>query len=232
MMPEDELAELAEDIKANGLIHPIILDADGLVLDGRNRLRACEIAKVEPRFERLDDRNPRDFITSVNLNRRNLSNGQKAMAYAILHPEPEKGGRGKLSSLGESLGISRGAAQNLLSEARKILKHSEDLAQDVLHRGTHFDVAQAELRQRQQNVRMIIDQARTAASQLQKLPDQLIIIQAVDRLTDADLAMIDEDRQDVDPYADLTAKDIEALLAAARKLPEMPTPPEEEEEDE
>jgi hypothetical protein len=142
MMPEDELAELAEDIKANGLIHPIILDADGLVLDGRNRLRACEIAKVEPRFERLDDRNPRDFITSVNLNRRNLSNGQKAMAYAILHPEPEKGGRGKLSSLGESLGISRGAAQNLLSEARKILKHSEDLAQDVLHRGTHFDVAQ------------------------------------------------------------------------------------------
>ena len=29
MMPEDELTELAEDIKNHGLIHPIILDDDG-----------------------------------------------------------------------------------------------------------------------------------------------------------------------------------------------------------
>jgi len=43
MMPEEELAELAEDIRENGLIHPIMLDTDGQVIDGRNRLAACKL---------------------------------------------------------------------------------------------------------------------------------------------------------------------------------------------
>ncbi len=47
MMTDDELAGLAADIKANGLIHPIVTDAAGVVIDGRNRLRACEIAGVD-----------------------------------------------------------------------------------------------------------------------------------------------------------------------------------------
>jgi disulfide oxidoreductase YuzD len=37
MMSEEELADLAEDIKANGLIYPIVIDGDVLI-DGRNRL--------------------------------------------------------------------------------------------------------------------------------------------------------------------------------------------------
>jgi hypothetical protein len=40
-MPAAELEELADDIKQNGLAHPIVLSADGIILDGRNRLRAC-----------------------------------------------------------------------------------------------------------------------------------------------------------------------------------------------
>jgi ParB-like chromosome segregation protein Spo0J len=45
VMSGDELADLAADIKANGLIHPVAVDADDTVLDGRNRLKACEIAE-------------------------------------------------------------------------------------------------------------------------------------------------------------------------------------------
>ena len=37
MLPEPELAELAESIRANGLRNPIVLTPDGLILDGRNR---------------------------------------------------------------------------------------------------------------------------------------------------------------------------------------------------
>jgi ParB-like chromosome segregation protein Spo0J len=84
MLPGDELAALAADIKQNGLRFPIVLDAEGKTLiDGRNRLKACEIAGVEPRFERLNGEDPKAFIVSANLARRDMSKGQKAIALAI-----------------------------------------------------------------------------------------------------------------------------------------------------
>src|SRR5689334_13817340 len=94
MLPDDELAELAEDIKENGLRQPIILDHDGKVVDGRNRLKACAIAGVEPQFQRLNGEDVRAFIASTNVNRRHLTAGQRAISLAMLYPEPEKGGRG------------------------------------------------------------------------------------------------------------------------------------------
>lgn len=47
---DEELQALAADIKRRGLLHPIITH-EGLILDGRNRLAACEIAGVEPSYE-------------------------------------------------------------------------------------------------------------------------------------------------------------------------------------
>jgi hypothetical protein len=49
LLPEEELQELAEDIKLRGLLHPIVV-FHGQILDGRNRLAACEVAGVAPRF--------------------------------------------------------------------------------------------------------------------------------------------------------------------------------------
>jgi ParB-like chromosome segregation protein Spo0J len=43
------LDELAADIKDRGLIEPIVL-LNGQVLDGKNRLTACQISGVKPRF--------------------------------------------------------------------------------------------------------------------------------------------------------------------------------------
>lgn len=92
MMSDDELAELADDIKAHGLINPIIIDSDGLVLiDGRNRLRACEIAGVEPRFEHFHGNDPVSLILSLNVARRHLTKGQQAMAVAMAYPEGKRG---------------------------------------------------------------------------------------------------------------------------------------------
>ena len=45
-----EFQELVEDIRRHGLIEPIVLYED-MILDGRNRYRACLSAKVEPRFK-------------------------------------------------------------------------------------------------------------------------------------------------------------------------------------
>jgi hypothetical protein len=44
---DDELQDLTDDIRAHGLIAPIVL-FEGMILDGRNRAAACERAGVAP----------------------------------------------------------------------------------------------------------------------------------------------------------------------------------------
>jgi ParB-like nuclease domain len=97
MMTDDELADLAADIKANGLIHPIVVDKDGLLIDGRNRARACEIAGIEPATVVFEGDDPRAYIIASNIARRHMSKGQQAMAVAMVYPEPEKTTHGKKS---------------------------------------------------------------------------------------------------------------------------------------
>lgn len=81
LMDADELDELARDIEANGLQVPIILHPDGRVLDGRNRVAACTIAKVEAQFETREVADPLAFVFSTYEKRRQLSSGQRAAAY-------------------------------------------------------------------------------------------------------------------------------------------------------
>jgi hypothetical protein len=78
MSPAD-LDGLVEDIKQNGLAHPIVRTSDGVVLDGRNRLKACEIAGIDPQFEVYEGSNPVGFIISSNLKRRQLNESQRAL---------------------------------------------------------------------------------------------------------------------------------------------------------
>ena len=47
MLTDAELDELAESIATIGLINPIVVDTAGLILDGRNRLEACNRSGVE-----------------------------------------------------------------------------------------------------------------------------------------------------------------------------------------
>src|SRR6202521_2007350 len=70
---------LVGHIKHNGLAHPIVCASDGVVLDGRNRLKACEIAGIDPQFEVYAGSNPVGFIISSNLKRRQLNESQRAL---------------------------------------------------------------------------------------------------------------------------------------------------------
>ena len=82
LMKGPEFGLLVEDIDAHGLREPIVM-YQGLVLDGRNRLRASEIAKVEPRFVEWDGiGSPLTFVLSRNLHRRHLNEGQRAVIAA------------------------------------------------------------------------------------------------------------------------------------------------------
>ena len=72
-----EFAALVSDIKEHGQIDPILV-LDGMILDGRNRWRACREASVEPKMKDWPGGNPWDFVWSKNAERRHLEPGQKA----------------------------------------------------------------------------------------------------------------------------------------------------------
>ncbi|MGW7688898.1 DUF5131 family protein [Streptomyces asiaticus] len=97
----DEFTELVGDIKRNGLREPIILNHDKTILvDGRNRWRACEEAGSDPVFETLPERYTEpmilDLIVSKNMARRQLNPGQRALMaleYERFYAEATKRGR-------------------------------------------------------------------------------------------------------------------------------------------
>jgi ParB-like chromosome segregation protein Spo0J len=55
-LSNEVLSEMEEDIAENGLIHAVVLDSDGAVVDGISREAACKIAGIEPRYESLPAR--------------------------------------------------------------------------------------------------------------------------------------------------------------------------------
>jgi len=81
MMSDEELSELAESIESNGLRVPILL-YEGKILDGRNRYQACESSGVKPEYTEFEGDDPLSHVLDLNLHRRHLTSGQKAIVVA------------------------------------------------------------------------------------------------------------------------------------------------------
>lgn len=127
MLPDEELDALADDIAENGLLHPIVLDADGRLIDGRNRLAACGLAGVKPAFV-VHDGNAAALIVSANVRRRQMVPGQQAMAEAIGLVERglRHDGRWKRGALED---MHSGVHRNTMSMAGTVLDY--DAANDT-----------------------------------------------------------------------------------------------------
>ena len=83
-----EFQQMVESIRDSGL-RDAIVTWRGRVIDGRNRLRACEAAGVTPRFEEGDFASEHEvlrFIIDMNIVRRQLTAGQLAMLGEELRP--------------------------------------------------------------------------------------------------------------------------------------------------
>lgn len=73
LFPEDELENLVNDIKVNGLLIPIVKYKDKII-DGRNRLFACLISGIIPIFTLLNTVIQLDhYIIAIQLTRRHLT---------------------------------------------------------------------------------------------------------------------------------------------------------------
>lgn len=133
MLGEDELHDLAESIKSDGQHEPIVLDVDGILLDGRNRLAACEIAGVEPRFTTYTGDDPKGVVLSHNLRRRHISKGQQAMIIALARSFSEHSLRHHAKL--HHISLTR------LSNAATVRNHSPHLAEQVRTGALTLDAA-------------------------------------------------------------------------------------------
>jgi ParB-like chromosome segregation protein Spo0J len=95
LMKGDEFDDLVADIETRGQIEPIIT-YDGMILDGRNRYRACLKNKIEPVLKAGDDwiDDPAAYVRSANIHRRHLKAKDKREAIAkLIKAAPEKSNR-------------------------------------------------------------------------------------------------------------------------------------------
>lgn len=83
-MDKAELDELCDDIKLQGLIHPIVLYEDA-ILDGWNRYTACQRTGVEPRFTEYVGDEPVAYLLANLVLRRTLGTVQRGMLAAKIH---------------------------------------------------------------------------------------------------------------------------------------------------
>jgi hypothetical protein len=96
MLSKEELTELAEDIKKQGLLFPIML-YEGKILDGRNRYLAakqCGYQFKEYDFGERHYRNPKAYVISANITRRHLTPAKRRELIAeLIKDQPELSNR-------------------------------------------------------------------------------------------------------------------------------------------
>jgi hypothetical protein len=143
MCSDEELTALAADIKANGQRDPIVYYQDDSdlslapqLLDGRNRIRACEMAEVRPVLEQyLEDADSIvSWILSKNVHRRHLTPGQRAVVAEELATGSHGGDRSKaqICALTQAEAAQRmGVSERTLQHVRRIRGASPELYEAI-----------------------------------------------------------------------------------------------------
>lgn len=188
MLDEEELQALADDIASLGLLHPVVLDDEGRVLDGRNRLKACEIAGIEPRYTTYKGDRPDLYALSVNARRRNLTKGQLAMIAAKACSLGEQAARSPREQAScspreqtaRALSEQTGVSLTRIGLAGVVLRHAPDLVDPVINGAISLNEAYKVARENK-------NQADSFEAQLERLRAQ--DPELADRVVEGDLGL-------------------------------------------
>jgi N6-adenosine-specific RNA methylase IME4 len=162
-----EFEELKEDIRIHGLIDPICT-FEGMILDGRNRYRACKEVGVDPKFQKWKGDSAVSFVVSKNLRRRQLTVAQKAVSAAEALPLYEAEARKRqLATLKKGSSVpekfqERGAGEaadhasrdfgvnaHYIADMKAMRERAPDLAEKVKSGEMKIPHAKKELRRRE-----------------------------------------------------------------------------------
>jgi len=201
MLAGDELDELAADIAAHGLHEAIVLDRDGVLLDGRNRLEACKRAGVEPYFWTFEGDDAAAFIISTNIHRRHLTKGQRAMAVVMAAVRTAEGAR------------LIGASEALVSKAQAVVQYARELADQVLVGGS-LDQAYAEAQRRK-------NEQDEAWSEAQRLRREAKRLEQQEHTREASVQLL---REEIGPEIPITVAPDLSIRGATRRAVPDPAP--------
>ena len=149
---EDELQDLTDDIRAHGLIDPIVL-FEGMILDGRNRAAACERAGVAPRYVHFGGgrEDALILVISHNLKRRHLT--KQAIADTLVeaedfnlhyelgepatHPDIKMSAQTTKTASSRELAKAAGGAvsREMINATRKVKEKAEPELREAVRRG-------------------------------------------------------------------------------------------------
>jgi hypothetical protein len=167
MASDDELKEMALDIKQRGLLNSIIT-LDGKILDGRNRAKACVMAGVVPHYEPYTGDDPLGDVISWNLKRRHLTPSQRAELARAIKPMFEARARERMQERkGEQAGATKanlpyldkgqsrdqaaaavGVSGRTVQDAEYVHKHAPELSEKIKSGEMTVNAAKKEVKER------------------------------------------------------------------------------------
>jgi ParB-like chromosome segregation protein Spo0J len=190
LVPElspEEFESLKQSIKnANGIYVPIIVNQDGIILDGHHRYKACQELGIDPKTtvrEFSDKLEEQLFVIECNLIRRQLNNFQrtelalksKPILEAIVRGNESLGGKGDrnltpLGRINDKIGERAGVSRDTVRKVEKILENkriSDKIKEDL--RSGQLSINEAyELVEQDQEGQSLYQKFRKAADELNK----------------------------------------------------------------
>lgn len=150
---EEEYKSIKQSIKESGLWLPIIVNREGIILDGHTRFKICQELGIIPKHaERIFENEwlEKKFVIESNLRRRQLNDYQKSELGIPLEEINSQIAKAKMIEGGKSKGKSNdppfyatietakeiGIAATTFMRAKKIINTASELTKDKLRSGS------------------------------------------------------------------------------------------------
>jgi ParB-like chromosome segregation protein Spo0J len=191
-LPPKEYESLKQSIKEANVLHvPIIVNQDGIILDGHHRYKACKELGIEPdtMVKEFSDKSEEELsVIGCNVIRRHLNNFQrtelalksKPMLEAIAKRNESLGGKGdrNLTPLGrvdDRIGELAGVSRDTVRKVEKILKSrildkiKDDLSSEKLSINEGYEMVEQD-----QEGQSLAQKRRKAADELDKSNAEIV----------------------------------------------------------
>ena len=143
-MPDEDFEDLIHSIKEHGQREPITV-YENKILDGWHRYRACQQLDINPMTTLYEGNDPVSFVIDLNLHRRHLSPGQKAIAVVTCNAWLQEGRPSKTVPRGtvvtnahkssEQMAKEAGVGKRTVQRAKKVAQSGDQEVIDAVRKG-------------------------------------------------------------------------------------------------